>query len=51
MWQWYQFLSGFLAKYHFPRVPRLLANDKGDNEMIPRAKHLSPGIYLTAEEN
>jgi hypothetical protein len=27
-----------------------VANDKGDNEMIPGAVHRSPGIYLTAEE-
>ena len=28
-----------------------VANDKGDNEMILRAVHRSPGIYFTAEEN
>jgi hypothetical protein len=28
-----------------------VANDRGDNEMIPGAVHRSPGIYLTAEEN
>ena len=28
-----------------------VANDKGDNEMIRRAVHRSPGICLTAEEN
>ena len=28
-----------------------VANDKGDNEMIPGAVHRSPGICLTAEEN
>ena len=28
-----------------------LANDKGDNEVIPGAVHRSPGICLTAEEN
>ena len=28
-----------------------VANDKGDNEMILRAVHRSPGICLTAEEN
>ena len=27
-----------------------VANDKGDNEMIPGTVHRSPGIYLTAEE-
>ena len=27
------------------------ANDKGDNEIIPRAVHRSLGICLTAEEN
>ena len=29
----------------------LVANDKNDNEMIPGAMHISPGICLTAEEN
>ena len=29
----------------------LLANDKGDNEMIPGAVHRSPGVYLIAEAN
>ena len=29
----------------------LVANDKGDNEMILAAVHRSPGICLTAEEN
>ena len=28
-----------------------VANDKGDNEMIPRAGHRSPGICPMAEEN
>ena len=28
-----------------------VANDKGDNEMIPGAVHRSPGICLKAEEN
>ena len=28
-----------------------VANIKGDNEMILRAVHRSPGICLTAEEN
>ena len=28
-----------------------VANDKGDNEMIPGAVHRSPGICLMAEEN
>ena len=28
-----------------------VANNKGDNEMIPGAMHRSPGICLTAEEN
>ena len=28
-----------------------VANDKGDNEMIPGAVQRSPGICLTAEEN
>ena len=29
----------------------LVANDKGDNEMIPGAVHRSPDICLTAEKN
>ena len=29
----------------------LLGNYKGDNDMILRAVHRSPSIYLTAEEN
>ena len=28
-----------------------VGNDKGDNETILGAVHISPGIYLTAEEN
>ena len=28
-----------------------VANDKGDNEMIPGAAHRSAGICLTVEEN
>ena len=39
-----------------PLAPRVasftsVANDKGDNEMILGAVHISPGICLTAEEN
>ena len=36
-----------------PIVPNVtsVANNKGDNEMIPGAVHRSPGIRLTAEEN
>ena len=53
-WRCHQFLSRFLAKGHLPPESHqslLLANDKGDNEMIPGAAHRSPGINLTAEEN
>ena len=32
------------------RKSGLLANDKGDNEMIPGLVHRSPGIYHTAEK-
>ena len=32
-------------------MSHLSANDKGDNKMIPRAVHRSPGIYITAEKN
>ena len=34
-----------------PRVSRLSANGKGDNETIPGAAHRTPGIYFKAEEN
>ena len=46
--------SGVLANDHIPRVfpqTRLSVNDKGDNEVLPRAAHKPPGIYLKAEEN
>ena len=45
----HQLLSGFLA----PSVASVtsVANDKGDDEMIPGAVHRSPGIYLTAEKS
>ena len=49
-----QFLSGFLANAHVPRVSRqsrLSANDKGDNEMMSRAGYKSAVIYLMVEEN
>ena len=49
----HQLLSRFLANGQFLRVSRqslLSANDKGDYEMIPRAVHISPDIYLTNEE-
>ena len=46
----HQLLSGFQAKGHLPPVTSV-ANDKGDNEMILRAVHKSPGICLAAEEN
>jgi hypothetical protein len=39
---------------HLPGVSRrsrLLANDKGDNEMILEAVNRFPAIYLTAQEN
>ena len=54
VWRCHQLLSGFLAKDHLPRVVASVtsvANDKGDNEVILRAVHRSPGICLTAEEN
>ena len=45
------YLSDFLVKGYLPRVLRLLANGKGDNEMIPGILYRFPGICLTAEEN
>ena len=38
---------------HAPSVASVtfVANDKGNNEMIPGAANRSPGICLTAEEN
>ena len=47
----HQLLSGFLPNDHLPRISRLSANGKGDNEMIPGTVHRSHGIYLTAEGN
>ena len=32
-------------------MSRQLANDKGNNEIIPGALHRSPSIYQSAEEN
>ena len=52
IWWCHQLLFGFLTEGHLPRVfVMLVANDKGDNEMIPGAVHRSPDICLTAEEN
>ena len=54
VWRGHQLLPKFLANGYLPRVShqsRLSANDKGDNEMIPAVVHISPGIYLIAEEN
>ena len=47
----HQLLSGFLDNDHLPRVSRQSPNDKGDNEVKPRALHRSPGNCLKAEEN
>jgi hypothetical protein len=47
VWRCYQLLSGFLSKGHLPRGScklRLSDNNNGDNEMILRAVHRSPGI-------
>ena len=46
-----QLLSGLLTKEHLPQASRQSANDKANNEMIPKAVHRSPGIYLMAEDN
>jgi hypothetical protein len=46
--------SGSYTKGHFFRVsrkPRLSANDKDDDEIIPGAVHRYSGIYLRAEED
>ena len=54
VWRCYQFLYGFLANDHLPRVlphSRLSANDKGANEVKPGAVHRSPGTCFTAEGN
>ena len=54
VWRCHQLLSGFLAPDLLSRMSRqslLPANDKGDNSMMPRAVHRSPGTYLKAEEN
>ena len=42
------------ANGYFPGVSRqlrLLVNDKGDNEMIVKAMHRSPGVCLPVKEN
>ena len=49
VWRCHQLLYGFLAKGHLPQS-RLLANDKGDNEMVLRAVLRFLSIYLTAEK-
>ena len=51
VWRCPHFLSRFLANSHLPLVSHLSANDKINNEVIPGAVHVSPGIDLTAEEN
>ena len=54
VWRWHQHLSGFLANGQLHRVSRqsrLSANYKGDNEMVPGAVHISPGIYIKTENN
>ena len=43
--------SGFLAKGHLSRVSRSSVNDKGNNEVKPRAVHKSLETYLRDEEN
>ena len=50
VWRCHQLLSGFQAKGHLLRVSCLSANDKGDNDMIPGAVHITPGIRLMAEK-
>ena len=39
--------AGFLAEYHLPRFLYLSANDKGNNEMKPKALHRSPCICVS----
>ena len=54
VWRCQQLLLGLLAKGQLPRVsrqPRLSANDKDGNEVMPRAVHRSPSIWFAAEEN
>ena len=48
VWLCHKLLCGFL-----PSVTSItsVANDKGDNEMIPEVVHRSPTICLTAEKN
>ena len=33
VWRYYQLLSGFLVKRHFPRVSSQSVNNKGDNDI------------------
>ena len=46
-----RFLSWFLLSGHLPQASRMLANHKGDNEVIVRTTHTYPRICLTAKEN
>ena len=41
----------YVPSDYLPQVLPLLANAKGDNEVKPGAVHISPGIYLTPEDN
>ena len=50
VWRCTSFSPGSWPKATSPSVTSV-ANDKGDNEMIPGAVHRSPGICVTAEEN
>ena len=53
VWQCHQFLSGFLAKGHLPRVSRQLRLSVMIRVIMKwfQAVHRSPGICLTAEQN
>ena len=52
VWQYHQHLTVFLVKDQFLRVYSqiLLSDDKSEYEVKPGVLHVSPRIYLTAEE-
>ena len=54
IWRCHQVMCGFLANHHLHRVSRqsdLSTNEKAGNDLRPRTRLRSPGIYLTTVES
>ena len=54
LWSCHQFLSGFLANCHLPRLSiqwRMSDNGKCNNDIKTGVVNTSPGILLTTEKN